>query len=277
MKYSNHLFRVLALVFGGLVALLPVRAAYPEPGNIYYGIVRDEAGRQMGAEDNIRLVMQTVRNETVAGRPTLQSYTVAEADVISAKTGEPNFVLRVSLDGGGGSRYRSDAVREGETVKILLIKGGKTNELAGAVLAVGGRAAVKRVDTFLPCVDSDQDQLCDDWELKHFGGLSATNGSADFDGDGLTDLEEYNRGSNPIDPNDPIPSFIVIPKPGPGSSLIVEWRRLPGKTYEVQATRTLGTPFAPLPSQNIIGNPANGSVQVSDPQASVLFLRVVER
>ena len=84
-------------------------------------------------------------------------------------------------------------------------------------------------------------------------------------------------GVKSIDPNDPIPSFIVIPKPGPGSSLIVEWRRLPGKTYEVQATRTLGTPFAPLPSQNIIGNPANGSVQVSDPQASVLFLRVVER
>jgi hypothetical protein len=277
MKYSKKLFQVVAMAFGGLLALHPVCAAYPEPGNIYYGIVRDESGRQMGAEDNIRLIMQAVRNEMVGGRPTLQNYTVAEADVITAKSGEPNFVLRVSLDGGGGNRYRSDALREGESVKILLIKGGKTNELAGAIPAVGGRAAIQRVDTDLPCIDSDRDQLCDDWEIAYFENLTATNGSSDFDGDGLTDLEEHNRRSNPIDPNDPIPPFIIFPKPGPGSSMIVEWRRLPGKTYEVQSTRALGTPFAPLPPQNIVGNPANGSVQVSDPQAPVLFLRVVER
>jgi hypothetical protein len=45
--------------------------------------------------------------------------------------------------------------------------------------------------------DLDGDGLADVWELLYFGDLSH-NGSADTDNDGLTDLDEYRNGTNPI-------------------------------------------------------------------------------
>ena len=46
--------------------------------------------------------------------------------------------------------------------------------------------------------DSDQDDMFDGWEMDYFGDLSH-NGAADSDSDGLTDLQEYQNGTNPID------------------------------------------------------------------------------
>jgi chitinase len=39
--------------------------------------------------------------------------------------------------------------------------------------------------------DDDNDGMADDWEKKWFGSISAKNGSADSDGDGLADANEY--------------------------------------------------------------------------------------
>jgi hypothetical protein len=39
--------------------------------------------------------------------------------------------------------------------------------------------------------DDDNDGMADDWERKWFGSTTAKNGTADSDGDGLTDLQEY--------------------------------------------------------------------------------------
>lgn len=44
--------------------------------------------------------------------------------------------------------------------------------------------------------DSDSDGLPDEWELLYFGNL-AQDGAADFDSDGLTNLVEFQSGSNP--------------------------------------------------------------------------------
>ncbi len=46
--------------------------------------------------------------------------------------------------------------------------------------------------------DSDNDRLPDWWELRYFGSATAAVASADTDGDGLTDLQEYERyGTDP--------------------------------------------------------------------------------
>jgi Leucine-rich repeat (LRR) protein len=44
--------------------------------------------------------------------------------------------------------------------------------------------------------DTDGDNMLDDWERNYFGGLSH-NGMSDTDKDGLTDLQEYQAGTNP--------------------------------------------------------------------------------
>ncbi|MCH8510119.1 MAG: thrombospondin type 3 repeat-containing protein [Kiritimatiellae bacterium] len=51
----------------------------------------------------------------------------------------------------------------------------------------------------LGMVDSDQDGMDDGWELWHFGEL--VNPNVDADGDGLTNLEEYQHGTDPNNPD----------------------------------------------------------------------------
>ena len=47
-------------------------------------------------------------------------------------------------------------------------------------------------------LDMDRDGLSDGWEMYYFGDLSQ-DGSGDFDGDGMTNAEEYEYGSDPTD------------------------------------------------------------------------------
>ncbi|MDC0358289.1 fibronectin type III domain-containing protein, partial [Oligoflexia bacterium] len=50
--------------------------------------------------------------------------------------------------------------------------------------------------TILSSRDTDRDGMDDAWEIKHFGNLNR-DGKGDFDGDGLTDLEEFQRNTDP--------------------------------------------------------------------------------
>lgn len=49
-------------------------------------------------------------------------------------------------------------------------------------------------------LSSDGDAMPDEWEIVHFGDLSH-DGGLDTDGDGMTDLEEFRAGTDPIAPN----------------------------------------------------------------------------
>ena len=48
--------------------------------------------------------------------------------------------------------------------------------------------------------DTDFDQMPDEWELAHFCTLER-DGTGDFDGDGISDLDEYLRGLDPREPD----------------------------------------------------------------------------
>lgn len=55
--------------------------------------------------------------------------------------------------------------------------------------------------------DLDEDGLPDTWERKYFGSTAMTDGTGDYDGDGWTDLEEFENGTDPKVSN-PKPGFL---------------------------------------------------------------------
>ncbi len=53
--------------------------------------------------------------------------------------------------------------------------------------------------------DADGDQMADAWELRHeLSASDAADGDLDSDGDGLTNRQEFQIGSDPQDPDDPV-------------------------------------------------------------------------
>ncbi len=64
--------------------------------------------------------------------------------------------------------------------------------------AEGNHSIATNPITLLVPYDSDEDGLPDGWETGHFGNLNS-DGSGDADLDGLTDMEEYEQGSDPQD------------------------------------------------------------------------------
>lgn len=68
--------------------------------------------------------------------------------------------------------------------------------------------------TVVPFIDSDNDGLPDDWEMMYFGSLDR-NGLGDYDNDGVSDIDEYYRRTDPaLFANAPVMPVIVSPADG---------------------------------------------------------------
>jgi hypothetical protein len=61
--------------------------------------------------------------------------------------------------------------------------------------------------------DSDSNGLPDSWEILHFGSIGQ-DPNADPDQDGLTNLQEYQLGTDPNNPADGLPVTIMSPEQG---------------------------------------------------------------
>jgi hypothetical protein len=79
--------------------------------------------------------------------------------------------------------------------------------------------------------DTDKDGMDDDWEMVYFGTL-ARDGTGDFDGDGQTDAQEFQAGTDPTNTNSVLRVLTLTPLGG-GSTRVI-WSAAPGKRYQVQ-------------------------------------------
>ena len=89
-------------------------------------------------------------------------------------------------------------------------------------------------------VDSDADQLPDDWELQYFGHLAALPG-ADPDGDGRDNFSEFAFGTNPADAKSFSSLYPSLAFGGEQSVLSVPFRRRAGAIldYVIEASSDL--------------------------------------
>ena len=77
--------------------------------------------------------------------------------------------------------------------------------------------------------DSDQDGMLDTWEIARFGDLSA-GGEDDNDGDGSSNLEEFNADTDPLDAGDFLRILTVEQS---ANGVAITWPANPGRSYSV--------------------------------------------
>jgi len=151
------------------------------------------------------------------------------------RTGSTASSLLVSLTVGGTASAGADyatitsavtiaAGSATKTVTVTPVDDGFVESAETVVLTVAGgsgysigspsSATVTIADNDPTSSDADGDGLPDSWEVTHFTNTTSQNGSGDPDGDGATNLAEFQAGTDPMDPgSSPLPP----PKKSSGS------------------------------------------------------------
>ncbi|MCI0636593.1 MAG: hypothetical protein L0206_22135, partial [Actinobacteria bacterium] len=137
------------------------------------------------------------------------------------RTGSTTSSLLVNLTVGGTAAAGSDystitspvtiaAGSATKTVTVTPVDDGTVESVETVVLTVAAgsgynvgspsSATVAIADNDNPVADADGDGLPDTWESTHFGNTTSQNGTGDPDSDGATNLEEFQAGTDPMDP-----------------------------------------------------------------------------
>lgn len=138
-----------------------------------------------------------------------------------------NVTLLVSVNGLGLSGNNASATPvlgpDGRTVVF---------QSFAANLADGDYNATRDVFVLrLSAGDHDGDGLDDDWEMAYFNAL-ARDGTGDFDGDRLSDLQEFLAGTDPTNTGSVLRVMALTQLSGGQTRLL--WQATPGRLYKVQ-------------------------------------------
>jgi hypothetical protein len=110
-------------------------------------------------------------------------------------------------------------------------------------ISLNNSFAFVQTDSLYYGPDSDGDGLPDPWELQYAANLGVLTGSADTDGDGSSNAEEFGAGTDPLNGGSNLRITAVF-KANPVAPTRLFWTSSPTRQYRVHSSTTV---TAPLP------------------------------
>jgi hypothetical protein len=112
--------------------------------------------------------------------------------------------------------------------------------------------------------DSDGDGMPDDWEQAHGLMVGVNDADGDPDGDHMTNLAEYEAGTDPQDNKSYLKIDSIIPPGAPAGTVTLSFGVVPGKSYTVQFSDVLpAVSWTDL--TNVTASAGNQVITVWDP------------
>ena len=133
--------------------------------------------------------------------------------------------------------------RTGNLEGFALVPSSATNDSGGCILTDDdnlNQEAVAWYRQFQPSDDVDADGLSAGLELWHFGSVTQTVGSADFDSDRMSNADEIAAGT---DPTNSASALIQQTPAADAETLVLSWPGATGRSYAVQSTADLANGF----------------------------------
>lgn len=216
------------------------------------------------------LALESVTNAGLGQNFSLK-YTVLDGRVRVGVAG------RGGLPGGNGSlvvlRFRANAgvllgMASAVTLADRRVGGEYGRDLAwpGTLTRCDGTVRV-----VAPTTDSNANGLPDWWEETFFGGPDHANPTADSDGDGMTNLQEFRAGTNPIDSADYLHLEI---EPESNMRIKLSVPTVTGKNYQFESSNDMRSwhPMGPV----LVGNGRKAElVETAGGQRQPSFYRVL--
>jgi hypothetical protein len=253
------------LITAALLAgtMLAAQAGTPLPAQIVYGRVRDAYG--FPYLDSGRIVVRKGAVEC------------ARFNFGAILSDGMNFRLALDMD-SGGSPYAPYAVQTGDALTIAVEVGGISLPLIPTNRLIAGSAGSAVNLDLCTGTDADGDGLPDEWERLlceqsggRLGGIADVKPNDDFDGDGLSNRDEFRAGTLPFLATDvlQVSGFDCVS----ASRIKLRFLTSLGQTYRLIATESLaGGSWVPLRFSVRDGDPVSFRELVGDGSFQTLYI-----